>query len=108
MAEFPRPTDGIVLTHFVVSNDIERSPLLHGCTLRWARAGWRTVDRAARKRLDNHQRRRWPDRRRADGHARSPSRPESGGVSRVMCQHLAHDDLEFIALLGGELAPLVA
>jgi F420-dependent oxidoreductase-like protein len=30
------------------------------------------------------------------------------GVSRVMCQHLAHDDLEFIALLGGELAPLVA
>ena len=30
------------------------------------------------------------------------------GVSRVMCQHLAHDDLDFIALLGGELAPLVA
>jgi catechol 2,3-dioxygenase-like lactoylglutathione lyase family enzyme len=25
MAEFPAPTDGIVLTHFVVSNDIERS-----------------------------------------------------------------------------------
>lgn len=30
------------------------------------------------------------------------------GVSRVMCQHLAHDDLDFIALLGDELAPLVA
>jgi F420-dependent oxidoreductase-like protein len=30
------------------------------------------------------------------------------GVSRVMCQHLAHDDLDFIALLGGELAPRVA
>jgi F420-dependent oxidoreductase-like protein len=30
------------------------------------------------------------------------------GVSRVMCQHLAHDDLEFIALLGGELAPMLA
>jgi alkanesulfonate monooxygenase SsuD/methylene tetrahydromethanopterin reductase-like flavin-dependent oxidoreductase (luciferase family) len=30
------------------------------------------------------------------------------GVSRVMCQHLAHDDQEFIALLGAELAPLVA
>jgi F420-dependent oxidoreductase-like protein len=30
------------------------------------------------------------------------------GVSRVLCQHLAHDDLEFVALLGGELAPLVA
>jgi catechol 2,3-dioxygenase-like lactoylglutathione lyase family enzyme len=25
MAEFPAPTDGIVLTHFIVSNDIERS-----------------------------------------------------------------------------------
>jgi F420-dependent oxidoreductase-like protein len=30
------------------------------------------------------------------------------GVSRVMCQHLAHDDLEFVALIGSELAPLVA
>lgn len=30
------------------------------------------------------------------------------GVSRVMCQHLAHDDLDFVALLGEELAPLVA
>jgi alkanesulfonate monooxygenase SsuD/methylene tetrahydromethanopterin reductase-like flavin-dependent oxidoreductase (luciferase family) len=27
------------------------------------------------------------------------------GVSRVMCQHLAHEDLDAIALLGGELAP---
>ena len=25
MAEFPAPKDGIVLTHFIVSNDIERS-----------------------------------------------------------------------------------
>jgi alkanesulfonate monooxygenase SsuD/methylene tetrahydromethanopterin reductase-like flavin-dependent oxidoreductase (luciferase family) len=30
------------------------------------------------------------------------------GVSRVMCQHLIHDDLETIALLGRELAPRVA
>ncbi|HUO72939.1 MAG TPA: hypothetical protein VMU39_19385 [Solirubrobacteraceae bacterium] len=29
------------------------------------------------------------------------------GVSRVICQHLAADDLDFIALLGGELAQLV-
>jgi F420-dependent oxidoreductase-like protein len=29
------------------------------------------------------------------------------GVHRVMCQHLVHDDLGFVALLGGELAPLV-
>jgi F420-dependent oxidoreductase-like protein len=27
------------------------------------------------------------------------------GVSRVMCQHLAHTDLEFVELLGRELAP---
>jgi F420-dependent oxidoreductase-like protein len=27
------------------------------------------------------------------------------GVARVMCQHLAHEDLEAIALIGGELAP---
>jgi F420-dependent oxidoreductase-like protein len=30
------------------------------------------------------------------------------GVGRVMCQQLAHDDLEAVALLGGELAPAVA
>jgi len=29
------------------------------------------------------------------------------GVSRVMCQHLLHDDLDAVALLGDELAPLV-
>jgi alkanesulfonate monooxygenase SsuD/methylene tetrahydromethanopterin reductase-like flavin-dependent oxidoreductase (luciferase family) len=30
------------------------------------------------------------------------------GVSRVMCQQLLHDDLDAVALLGGELAPRVA
>jgi F420-dependent oxidoreductase-like protein len=30
------------------------------------------------------------------------------GVSRVMCQHLVHEDLEAVALLGSELAPRVA
>jgi F420-dependent oxidoreductase-like protein len=30
------------------------------------------------------------------------------GVSRVMCQHLIHDDLETVALIGRELAPRVA
>jgi F420-dependent oxidoreductase-like protein len=30
------------------------------------------------------------------------------GVSRVMCQHLAHDDLDAVALLGSALAPVVA
>ena len=30
------------------------------------------------------------------------------GVSRVMCQHLLHEDLDAVALLGDELAPRVA
>lgn len=30
------------------------------------------------------------------------------GVSRIMCQHLPHTDLEFVELLGQTLAPLVA
>jgi F420-dependent oxidoreductase-like protein len=30
------------------------------------------------------------------------------GVSRVMCQHFVHDDLDAVALLGEELAPRVA
>jgi hypothetical protein len=30
------------------------------------------------------------------------------GVSRVMCQHLVHEDLDAIALLGNVLAPKVA
>jgi F420-dependent oxidoreductase-like protein len=33
---------------------------------------------------------------------------EQAGASRVLCQHNPHDDLEFIALLATELAPLVA
>jgi hypothetical protein len=32
----------------------------------------------------------------------------NAGLSRVMCQHLAHDDLDAVALIGSELAPLVA
>jgi F420-dependent oxidoreductase-like protein len=30
------------------------------------------------------------------------------GVSRVMCQHLIHEDLDMVALIGERLAPLVA
>jgi catechol 2,3-dioxygenase-like lactoylglutathione lyase family enzyme len=33
MAEFPAPTDGIVLTHFIVSNDVERSRRLYADVL---------------------------------------------------------------------------
>jgi F420-dependent oxidoreductase-like protein len=32
----------------------------------------------------------------------------AAGVSRVMCQHYVHEDLEAVALLGSELAPRVA
>ena len=31
----------------------------------------------------------------------------AAGVARVMCQHLAHDDVEFVELLGGHVAPLL-
>jgi alkanesulfonate monooxygenase SsuD/methylene tetrahydromethanopterin reductase-like flavin-dependent oxidoreductase (luciferase family) len=30
------------------------------------------------------------------------------GVSRVMCQHYVHEDLDMVALIGQELAPRVA
>jgi F420-dependent oxidoreductase-like protein len=33
---------------------------------------------------------------------------ERAGAFRVLCQHQPHDDLEFVELLGRELAPLVA
>jgi F420-dependent oxidoreductase-like protein len=33
---------------------------------------------------------------------------KAAGVSRVMCQHLLHDDLDAVALIGSELAPRVA
>ncbi|MFZ0090002.1 MAG: TIGR03560 family F420-dependent LLM class oxidoreductase [Solirubrobacteraceae bacterium] len=36
------------------------------------------------------------------------SRLRDAGVSRVMCQHLLHDDLDAIALIGEQLGPAVA
>lgn len=33
---------------------------------------------------------------------------KDAGVSRVMCQHLLHDDLDAVALIGSELAPQLA
>ena len=35
-------------------------------------------------------------------------RYERAGVTRVMCQHLVHEDLEMVELLGRELRPAVA
>jgi catechol 2,3-dioxygenase-like lactoylglutathione lyase family enzyme len=79
MAEFPAPEEGIALTHFIVSEDVERSrrfytDVLGGETVMEGRAN----DRCARERRDHHQRRRWPDRRQANGHSRNAPRPESG------------------------------
>lgn len=33
---------------------------------------------------------------------------EDAGVTRIMCQHLLHDDIDMVALLGREVAPAVA
>jgi F420-dependent oxidoreductase-like protein len=43
-----------------------------------------------------------------DDAAEQLSALRDAGVARVMCQHLAHDDLDAIALIGRELAPRVA
>ena len=56
----------------------------------------------------------WPIRRRLGSSApptgpwRSSRSSEQAGVSRIMCQHLLHDDLDAVALLGDVLAPGVA
>ncbi|MDP9293833.1 MAG: hypothetical protein M3O90_05305 [Actinomycetota bacterium] len=34
--------------------------------------------------------------------------PRDAGVARVMCQQLLHTDVDAVALIGGELAPMVA
>ena len=33
---------------------------------------------------------------------------EAAGITRVMCQHLLHRDLDMVEILGRELAPAVA
>jgi hypothetical protein len=33
---------------------------------------------------------------------------ESAGVERIFLQHLAHDDVEMVRLLGAEVAPAVS
>ena len=81
MAEFPAPEEGIVLTHFIVSSDVERSRRFYTTCSAGDRPGRRAVHRAARQRLDHHQRRRRPDRGQADGHARDRRRTRIGSSS---------------------------
>ena len=75
---FPAPVQGIVLAHFIVSDDVDRSrrfytEVLGGQTVTTGEPsyvalanGWIIINR-----------RRWPDRRQADRHPRGPARPES-------------------------------
>ena len=44
----------------------------------------------------------------ADAAAEQLQALADAGVGRVMCQHLLHDDLEAVALIGERLAPAVA
>ena len=69
MVEFPMPKEGIVLTHFIVSADVERSrrfyaDVLGGETVRTGEPSMR----GAGQRLDHHQCRRRSDGRQADRH----------------------------------------
>ena len=78
MADLPAPTEGFVLTHFIVSNDVERSrrfysDVLGGEVVMRGRAD----DRRARQQLDHHQRRWRPDGGQADGHPRAAAGSES-------------------------------
>jgi catechol 2,3-dioxygenase-like lactoylglutathione lyase family enzyme len=79
MAEFPAPDEGIVLTHFIVSADVERSrrfyaDVLGGDTVR---EGEPSVVALANSWIIN-QRRRWPHRRQADRNAPNATGPRSG------------------------------
>jgi catechol 2,3-dioxygenase-like lactoylglutathione lyase family enzyme len=66
MPELPSPPEGIVLAHFIVSDDVERSrrfytDVLGGRVVYAAPGGLTYV--AFIEQLDHHQRRRRPDRR---------------------------------------------
>jgi hypothetical protein len=55
MAEFPAPKEGIALTHFIVSGDVERSRRFYTDLLGGRdRDGGRADDRRARERLGHH------------------------------------------------------
>ena len=85
MPELPSPPDGIVLAHFIVSDDVERSRRFYTEVL-----GGRVVFGGGEQahlcrtiqQLDHHQCRRRPDRRQADGQPRQAPRP--GRVSSFL------------------------
>jgi catechol 2,3-dioxygenase-like lactoylglutathione lyase family enzyme len=68
--DFPAPSEGFVLTHLIVAEDVARSRdfytgVLGGTVV----LGRRADDRQAGQRLVDHQRRRRADRRQARGRA---------------------------------------
>jgi catechol 2,3-dioxygenase-like lactoylglutathione lyase family enzyme len=63
MAKFPAPKDGIALTHFIVSEDVERSRRFYTDVLGGESAGGGANNRGARKQLGHHQRWRGTNRR---------------------------------------------
>ena len=68
MVERPSPPEGIVLTHFIVSNRVERSRRFY---TEVSAAGWpspETRSMFTSQLLDRHQCRRRPDRRQPFGH----------------------------------------
>ena len=76
MAQLPTPSEGILLTHFIVSDDVERSRRFYTDVLGGeavfqgdsSKGG--AVNRRTGQRLGHDQRRRGADRRQADRHAR--------------------------------------
>ena len=79
MAEFAPPAEGIVLAHFIVSDDVERSRRFYTEVLggKVAFSGGRDLCRT-RQQLDHHQCRRRPDRRQAHGHPGDATRSRPG------------------------------
>ena len=80
MAELPPPPEGIVLAHFIVSDDVERSRRFYTEVL-----GGRIALRPREadlcrtsQQLDYHQCRRRPDRRQASGHPGDAARSQPG------------------------------
>jgi catechol 2,3-dioxygenase-like lactoylglutathione lyase family enzyme len=71
MTELPAPPEGIVLAHFIVSDDVESSRRFYTEVL-GGRVAFLRSRRAdlycTLQQLDHHQRRWRPDRRQADGH----------------------------------------
>ena len=81
VAELPPPPEGIVLAHFIVSDDVERSRRFYtevlGGRVAFSGPGGLTYV-ALVQQLDHHQCRRRPDRRQAGGHPGDATRSRPG------------------------------